>query len=130
MRKLIQALLSSLFVLTTPLFAQDAPSGRFDAILDLVQKNYIQRPSGKTIDKHDASASKDNAGIAPDPGMEIALEEKELEAWRTEMDRLDGPFLLTAGEQTAAPDRVLERALEVLSGAMAHARKEEAAKPD
>jgi carboxyl-terminal processing protease len=72
----------------------------------------FQRPSGKTIDKHDAKTETE-AGIAPE--IEVPLEKAELEAWRKEMNRLDGPFILTAEEQKpAAPDRVLRRALEVL----------------
>lgn len=77
----------------------------------------FQRPSGKTIDKHDAKSAAD-AGIAPDEGMVMELEAAELESWRNDMDRLDGPYVLTADEQKLAmPDRVLRRAVEVLQRA-------------
>jgi len=79
----------------------------------------FQRPSGKTIDKHDAKTPNE-AGIAPDPGMEIVLEAKESEAWAAETSRLDGPVILTPEEQIPkVPDRVLTRALEVLDTAIA-----------
>ena len=72
----------------------------------------FQRPSGKTIDKHDAK-SEGEAGITPHEVVD--LEAAELKAWRDEMDRLDGPFILTAEEQKpAVTDRVLRRAVEVL----------------
>ncbi len=75
----------------------------------------FQRPSGKTIDKHEPGAKADEAGIAPDPGMEIILEKAEDEALVEEMSRLDGPYVLTAEEQTPrVRDRVLLRAVEVL----------------
>jgi carboxyl-terminal processing protease len=94
----------------------DLPPGMGGVVLST---GTFQRPSGKTIDKHDAK-SPNEAGIAPDPGMEIALEAKESEAWAAETSRLDNPVVLTPEEQIpTVPDRVLVRALEVLDAAIA-----------
>jgi carboxyl-terminal processing protease len=82
----------------------------------------FQRPSGKTIDQHDAGVAKGQAGIAPDPGMEIELDAKESEAWSEEAGRLDGATVLTMEEQKfGVPDRVLDCALEVLDAAIRQA---------
>jgi carboxyl-terminal processing protease len=79
----------------------------------------FQRPSGKTIDQHDAAAKKGEAGIAPDPGMELILGEEESRSWADEARRLDGPLVLTEEEQKfGVPDRVLECALDALAKEM------------
>lgn len=79
----------------------------------------FQRPSGKTIDKHDAAPTKGDAGIAPDPGMELILPEEESNILAREMRRLDDPVVLTEDEQKfGVPDRVLECALEALDREM------------
>lgn len=79
----------------------------------------FQRPSGKTFDQHDPGVAKGEAGIAPDPGLEFMLDEKESKAWADEARRLDGAALLTAEEQKfAVPDRMLDCALEVLQDAI------------
>lgn len=77
----------------------------------------FQRPSGKTIDRHDVPEGSNDAGIAPD--IEVAVEGKEYEAWIEHASLLDSAVLLTDEEQKPpTPDRVLERGLEVLvSGA-------------
>jgi carboxyl-terminal processing protease len=72
----------------------------------------FQRPSGKTIDKHETAAGAE-AGVAPH--IEIALPIDERKAWDDDMSRLDGRFELTAEEQRPrTPDRVLEAALKAL----------------
>lgn len=79
----------------------------------------FQRPSGKTIDQHDADAKRGEAGIAPDPGMELILPEEESNILAREMGRLDAPLVLTEEEQKfGVPDRVLECALEALDREM------------
>lgn len=76
----------------------------------------FQRPSGKTIDRNDVPAGSPDAGIAPDPGMEIVLDEKEHAVWLAHAELLDSAMLLSEEEQRPpAPDRVLARALEVLT---------------
>lgn len=80
----------------------------------------FQRPSGATFDRHDSEDAA-RAGIAPAAGMDVPLTKDEFEAWRAEMDRLDGPFVLTLEEQKpAAADRVLARGVEVVE---AHLRE-------
>jgi carboxyl-terminal processing protease len=79
----------------------------------------FQRPSGKTIDRHDAKAGKGEAGIAPDPGLEMIVDEKESEAWADEANRLSGAVVMTEEEQKfRVPDRMLGCALEVLGTKM------------
>jgi carboxyl-terminal processing protease len=79
----------------------------------------FQRPSGKTIDRHLAPGETGEAGIAPDPGLEMILEKPENEALADEMFRLDGPFIMTAEEQVVrVPDRLLARAVEVVNAAI------------
>ena len=70
----------------------------------------FQRPSGKTIDRHDVPEGSKDAGIAPD--IEVVVEGKEYEGWIEHASLLDSAVLLTEEEQAPpAPDRVLERAL-------------------
>jgi hypothetical protein len=74
----------------------------------------FQRPSGKTIDKHDAAATGSEAGVTPD--VEIALTAEERKTWDEDMARLDGRFELTAEEQRPwAADRVLEAGVRALT---------------
>ena len=73
----------------------------------------FQRPSGKTIDRHDVPEGSTDAGIAPD--IEIVVEGKEYEAWRAHAALLDGAVMLTEAEQEPpAPDRMLKRGVELL----------------
>lgn len=73
----------------------------------------FQRPSGKTIDRHDVPEGSTDAGIVPD--IEVVVEGKEYEAWRNHVELLDGAVVLTAEEQEPpAEDRVLSRGLELL----------------
>lgn len=76
----------------------------------------FQRPSGKTIDRNDVPKGSPDAGIAPDPGQEVIVDEKEHGVWLTQAELLDSAVLLSEEEQRPpAPDRVLERALQALS---------------
>lgn len=84
-----------------------------DAAGMLVTTAVFERPSGGTVDRHDAPESAP-AGIAPGAGLEVKLDEAEYDAWREHAAMLDGAVLLDA--DTAAPaDRVLARALEALA---------------
>jgi carboxyl-terminal processing protease len=75
----------------------------------------FQRPNGQTVDMHDLPKDSPDAGIRPDPGLEVSVPEAELKSWREFNQFLDGPFLLTPEEQVApGPDRVLDRAVELL----------------
>lgn len=74
----------------------------------------FQRPSGKTIDRHDAKRPED-AGIAPDPGLEFPLDPAEHAAWLEAVSQLDAAVELTDAEQRV-DDRLLARAIEVLHG--------------
>jgi len=77
----------------------------------------FQRPSGKTIDRHDVPEGSLDAGIAPD--IELVVEGKEYESWLDHASLLDSAMLLTPEEQESpAPDRVLERATAALDDAM------------
>lgn len=76
----------------------------------------FQRPSGKTIDRNDVPAGSPDSGVAPDPGMEIVLDDKEHAAWLAHAELMDSAMLLSEEEQRPpAPDRVLARALQVLT---------------
>lgn len=74
------------------------------------------RPSGAAVDRHDAP---DAAGVAPDPGMEVALAPAEQEAWQDEAAARDSfvEFHAAAG---SLPDPVLERGLSVLESLLAN----------
>ena len=81
----------------------------------MISTGTFQRPNGQTVDLHDLPKDSPDAGIRPDAGLEVKLSEAELKTWREFNQFLDGPFLLTPQEQVApAPDRVLERALDLL----------------
>lgn len=72
----------------------------------------FQRPSGKTIDRHDVPE-----------GYEIALSKEEHKTWFEHAEKLDGAVMLTAEEQKSpAPDRVLEAALKALAAKTASSR--------
>jgi carboxyl-terminal processing protease len=76
----------------------------------------FQRPSGKTIDKHDVPEGSPDVGIVPDAGFEVAVKDKEREAWLAMISMLDGPLLLTNEEQKSDfTDRVLDVALKALA---------------
>lgn len=126
------------------LVAEDAPpSSPLDAALPIIEKEYLKRLDRaaleekalrsmlKELDPYSGYLSAAEwtafhadfvgsfggveAGIAPDPGMEVVVPAEELEAWRNEMERFDAPRILTAEEQRpTVPDRVLTRALAVL----------------
>lgn len=73
----------------------------------------FQRPSGKTIDRHDVPEGSTDAGIAPD--IELAVEGEEYDAWNAHATLLDSAVMLTEEEQQRpAPDRVLDRAIQAL----------------
>jgi carboxyl-terminal processing protease len=81
----------------------------------MISTGTFQRPNGQTVDMHDLPKNSPDAGIRPDAGLEVAVPEAELKAWREFNQFLDGPFLLTPEEQVApVPDRVLDKALQVL----------------
>ncbi len=72
----------------------------------------FQRPSGKTIDRHDAKRPED-AGIAPDAGLEFPLDKAEHDAWLEAVSPIDYAVELTEAEQRIE-DRVLDRAIKEL----------------
>lgn len=75
----------------------------------------FERPSGKTIDRHDTPEAASHAGVVPDPGFEIIVEGEEYDAWRKEAELRDGAGILEESDfPPSRPDRVLLRALEVL----------------
>jgi carboxyl-terminal processing protease len=81
----------------------------------MISTGTFQRPNGQTVDVHDLPKDSPDAGIRPDTGLEVNVPEAELKAWREFNQFLDGPVLLTPEEQVApVPDRVLDKALEVL----------------
>ena len=68
----------------------------------------FQRPSGTTIDRHDA-AGPDDYGLAPLPEHWISLDDAEARAWSEAMQRLDGRFVISPADQVFA-DPVLDHA--------------------
>jgi carboxyl-terminal processing protease len=80
----------------------------------------FQRPSGKSVDRHDTPDKPELAGVAPDAGMEVVVEGEEYDAWWEDANLRDSPAILEASDlPDAPPDRVLARAVEVLEAAMA-----------
>jgi len=72
----------------------------------------FQRPSGKTIDRHDVADGAQDAGIEPD--IAVSVDGAELDPWRSRMELLDSAAMLTDEEQQAAPDRILDLAVKTL----------------
>jgi carboxyl-terminal processing protease len=78
------------------------------------------RPSGISIDRHDVSAAAEAAGVAPDPGLELVVEGEEYERWAGQALIWDLPLIVGDAELGArAPDRMLDRAVDLLVGARA-----------
>ncbi len=79
----------------------------------------FQRPSGRTIDRHDVPDSPDDAGIAPHPGYEVVIESADRAAWREMMAELES-LPSTSNEARLLPvdDPGLRVALGVLSQAI------------
>lgn len=73
------------------------------------------RPSGKHVDNHYAKQKGEEGGVAPDAGMELKVEGEEYDKWWKSTWMRDAPFLLSEAESAHAPDRVLDRAVEVLA---------------
>ncbi|HEX7831986.1 MAG TPA: S41 family peptidase [Thermoanaerobaculia bacterium] len=75
----------------------------------------FQRPSGKTIDRHDVAEGSADVGIAPDDGYEIFVADDEYRAWLELTDALDSPMVLGAEDVPQnSNDRVLHVAVETL----------------
>jgi len=75
----------------------------------------FQRPSGKTIDRHDVPEGSADVGIMPDAGFEVVVKGDEYKGWYEMTSKFDGPLMLTAEEQLQqVPDRVLAVALDAL----------------
>ncbi len=96
------------------------PLGKGQGGLLLTTESF-QRPSGKTIDRHDAPAESATWGVVPDPGMELIVEGPEYTAWLADFLFRDLPIApapnTPAGDTAPAiPDRVLDRGLELLEG--------------
>ena len=85
------------------------------------------RPNGKTIHRMKGDTPEDTWGVKPNPGLEVVLDEEELQQWRKFRNRRDvlgsplGEELATLLDQQngALPegfqDRSLQKAIEVLS---------------
>ncbi len=71
----------------------------------------FQRPSGTTLDRHEAPAGSTDPGVAPDPGLEVVVEGEEYDAWFADFILLDSPIAPAHGP---AKDRLLDRAVGVL----------------
>lgn len=79
------------------------------------------RPSGASIDRHDSPGAESSAGIAPDPGLEMIVEGEEYDAWSAETNSRDQSIQLEPQDLPPPhPDRVLERAVELLSATLAN----------
>jgi len=75
----------------------------------------FQRPSGQTLDRHEAPPGSAQVGVAPDPGLEVVLEGAEAEAWIAAY--YSPQPIAEAGAVAPAPmpdDRALEKALAAL----------------
>lgn len=82
-------------------------------------------PSAKNFDTHYAKHLAEKAGaqkleevkggVAPNAGMEILLTKEEYEAWSEDANLLDGSLILVDSDLKNPPDRVLDRAIEVLT---------------
>lgn len=130
MKKLILSLLWPVLIVASPLFAQDAApaSGRFDAVLDLVQKNYLHDVPRETLEEQALRAFLEKL----DPYSRYM----NADEWAVYLSSFSGEYagvgvnVSIAEEQAAAPDRVLERALEVLRATMEQDSRKEVAKPE
>jgi carboxyl-terminal processing protease len=82
----------------------------------------FQRPSGKTLDRHDAPAGSTEVGVSPEPGMEVTLDAADDDRWVAAFYR---PQPIVDPAQLAPPaaseDRVLNRGLAVLRDRLAAA---------
>jgi|CXWL01.1.fsa_nt_gi carboxyl-terminal processing protease len=76
----------------------------------------FERPSGRAVDRHDSPVAPEQAGVAPDPGLEMIVEGEEYDAWRAATELLDSPAVLVGADVPHVEDRVLVRAIEILSG--------------
>ena len=92
------------------------------SLLKLTAASYW-RPSGKNIHRRPNATDADDWGVSPDPGLEIALDDKEYEAWvkyRDDRDLLQPPAdttPATSNDNSAADaftDRQLAKAVEYL----------------
>lgn len=72
----------------------------------------FQRPSGTTIDRHDA-IDPASYGLTPSPDHRLGLSTAEESAWTDAMQRLDGRFVLSPADQDF-PDPVLDHARALL----------------
>ena len=79
----------------------------------------FQRPSGKTIDRHDVPEGSKDAGIAPD--VELVVEGDEYDKWIKHASLLDSAVMLSDEEQKPPePDRVLARGLQEIDKLQRH----------
>ncbi|MBL8913344.1 MAG: hypothetical protein JNM17_21785 [Archangium sp.] len=83
-------------------------------------------PEGRgtvAADRNDPAPRKDQAGVTPDPGLEVVVDEKEHERWLEDVDLRSLPAPMTDAEISGlARDRVLERAVQVLTEELAPTR--------
>lgn len=70
------------------------------------------RPSGTSFDRF--ADGPDLAGVAPDPGLEVVLEDAEREEWAHRAFLRDAPIAFDVESGGAGADRMLERGVEVL----------------
>lgn len=72
----------------------------------------FQRPSGRTLDRHQAAPGSTEPGVHPDAGFEVIVEGPEYDAWFLDFIRLDAPLAPAEGP---AEDRLLRRGVEALA---------------
>lgn len=74
-------------------------------------------------DRNDPGPRKEQAGVTPDPGLEVVVDEKEYERWLEDVGLRSLPVAMTDAEVSGlARDRVVERAVEVLNEELAAPR--------
>lgn len=71
------------------------------------------RPSGTSFDRY--VDSPDVAGVGPDPGLEVAVEGAEREAWSSRAFLRDAPIAFDEETGGTGPDRMLEIGVKVLA---------------
>lgn len=74
----------------------------------------FERPSGRALDRHEMASGADSAGVAPDPGLMCSITGREFDAWAEDAVFQDRPLIPTVDDPAPPPDRMLERAVQVL----------------